>query len=67
MKIEIELKPCPFCGNTNLFVGTSAQLHGDDDEDDYAVCCDFEQGGCGATGGYQLSKIKAIELWNKRV
>ena len=66
IKIEMELKPCPFCGNTNLFVGTSDEIHEDGDKHNYAVCCDFEQGGCGACGGYELSKIKAVENWNKR-
>ena len=66
MKIDIELKPCPFCGNTNLTIGTSAVLHGDDDEDNYAVCCGVSEGGCGGTSGYALSKLKAVENWNKR-
>lgn len=33
----------------------------------YTVCCDFNQGGCGAASGYRSSVKEAVELWNKRV
>ena len=66
VKVEVELKPCPFCGNTKLFVGDSDAIKNDDDHINFTVCCDFEQGGCGATCGYELTKAKAITKWNTR-
>ena len=66
VKIEIELEPCPFCGNTDLLVGTSNEIRLDGDEDNFAVCCDVDRGGCGACSGYALSRLKAVEYWNKR-
>lgn len=63
-----ELKPCPFCGSISyLFIGTANDISGNDDEESIAVCCDFSKGGCGSSGGYRLSREKAIEAWNRRV
>ena len=66
VKVKYKLKPCPFCNNTNIVIGTSKELHGDDDVDDYAVCCNVNSGGCGACSGYSLSIGTAIKRWNKR-
>ena len=66
MTINVEIKPCPFCGNTNLIVDTSAVINGDDDKNNYAVCCSANAGGCGATSGYAVDKITAINKWNRR-
>lgn len=50
-----ELKPCPFCGNTNLSVYT------------FSVFCDATKGGCGAScGGETKTKEEAIQKWNRR-
>ena len=71
----LKLKPCPFCGGTQLFVGTIAEIEmQDEDHPDYlhsskiyAVVCDYIKGGCGAsTGGGAISKEEAIEAWNRR-
>ena len=67
IKVKIKLKPCPFCNNTNVVVGSSKELHGDGSNYEYAACCDINNGGCGACSGYYLKKIKAINKWNKRV
>lgn len=32
----------------------------------YAVLCDYENGGCGAEGGYRHSEEEAIAVWNER-
>ena len=59
-----ELKPCPFCGGTRLFVGTFAECK----MQRYAVCCDYLEGGCGASiGGNCRTEREAIEAWNRRV
>ena len=65
--VKFNLKPCPFCNNTNVVVGTSKELHGDGNNYEFAVCCDINNGGCGACSGYSTSKIKTIKRWNKRV
>lgn len=70
-----ELKPCPFCGGTKLFVGTIADCEmQDSDHPDYKynsqayiVCCSCFNGGCGAsTGGGNKTEAAAIEAWNRR-
>ena len=75
MKTDVQLKPCPFCGGTKLFVGTLAEIEmQDEDHEDYAfnkqyyaVVCDYNEGGCGAsTGGANRSADEAIEAWNRR-
>lgn len=63
---EIVLKPCPFCGGTNIRKGRSVQGHGDFAE--FLQCLE-----CGAGGpddmtlAYKLSKDTIQEAWNKRV
>ena len=34
--------------------------------DRYFVLCDYEEGGCGAGGGYRHYKEDAIYAWNER-
>lgn len=71
---ENELKPCPFCGGTNIFVGTVAEVKlMDETDEDYVLCsglfqavCDYNAGGCGASSGCCLSKDAAIAAWNRR-
>lgn len=72
---DTKLKPCPFCGGTNLFVGTIAdvEMQSEDHEDyeynseHYVVVCDYTEGGCGAsTGGGACCEEEAIEVWNRR-
>ena len=70
-----ELKPCPFCGGTQLFVGTIAEIEMMDEDNPnylhgkktYSVVCDYLEGGCGASsGGGARSEEEAIEAWNRR-
>lgn len=74
----IELKSCPFCGNTIApTIMSIAEIECDDFDDfdewkktHYAVVCDHNHVdtiGCGAsTGYYANSPEEAAELWNKR-
>lgn len=62
----VELKPCPFCGGTTLFVGTAREIHGSDDTHGYFVVCDAEYGGCGASCGAKLSEEDVMLAWNRR-
>ena len=67
-----ELKPCPFCGNTNIVIKTCSDNCCDPIMCDecpqlqYTVCCDGNNGGCGSHSGYYLKKEEAIEAWNRR-
>lgn len=67
IKLKIKLKSCPFCGNTKIFVGQGTEIQDNTYNEQYAVCCDFQQGGCGACSGYRLTKTEAIKIWNGRV
>lgn len=63
----VVLKRCPFCGNEqSLFVGGANEISDDEREIGFAVCCDFNNGGCGATGGYRSTEKEAVMSWNKR-
>ena len=67
-----ELKPCPFCGGEKLVITSCAELEICNNFEKcerthyYTVCCDFNQGGCGASSGYRPSKEEAIEAWSRR-
>ena len=58
------LKPCPFCGGTKLIV--KSETTEDNNFENYAVCCDFTHGGCGAASGYRPNIGEAVEAWNRR-
>ena len=70
-----ELKPCPFCGGTKIWIGTIAESEMQDENhpdyefnsEHYTVVCDYSEGGCGAsTGGSARTKEAAIKAWNRR-
>ena len=67
-----ELKPCPFCGGTELIITSCVELEDCNNfaecggTPNYIVCCDYKQGGCGAASGYCLNEEEAIEAWNRR-
>lgn len=54
---KIELKPCPFCGGTNIAVAK---------EDEWEVMCMDCYVNVGACCSY-YTEAEAIEAWNKRV
>lgn len=66
MSGENELKPCPICqkhGTANCADGfTIAHL----DENQFAVCCDVNRGGCGCMSGFRGTRYEAILAWNYR-
>ena len=63
-----ELSPCPFCGNADaLIIRRHNPSEGNLPElTTYAVCCNFLEGGCGASGGYRETEADAIEAWEER-
>lgn len=48
---KIEIKPCPFCGSTEIEIEDNA----------YMRCTS-----CGASSGWKDSPVEAIEAWNSR-
>lgn len=68
-----ELKPCPFCGNTNVVFVVDSEYESPKiieyniAKDAYiAVLCNASQGGCGAMGGYGSGFEEAVKKWNNR-
>jgi len=59
-KTEQELKPCPFCGRTNI---ERAEAENSNDETLWYIECQW----CGASSGVGHTKKEAITLWNDRV
>lgn len=65
---------CPFCGNTEVIVGTVSDLEFMDEFDEnyefyktmYMVCCPMNKDGCGSSSCCIGSKNKAIAAWNTR-
>lgn len=54
---KVELKPCPFCGNSVHYVKATNDPAG---QPTYAVSCQI----CGASGPRCKSKAKAKRHWN---
>jgi hypothetical protein len=73
---EQQLKACPFCQSALAPEALSEHEMedlGDCDCDchanahqNFAVCCCANSGGCGAIGGFEISKRAAIKKWNAR-
>ena len=68
-----KIKSCPFCGSAiapRIFSAYDAFPEGmlkSSIEEHWSIICDANDGGCGASGRYCTSKVKAVEEWNKRV
>lgn len=64
-ELDARLRPCPFCGNGNVRMyrrpGKDGWL------DRYYALCDYDDGGCGASGGWYHSPEEATDVWNRRV
>jgi Lar family restriction alleviation protein len=67
-----KLKPCPFCGK-EVAVFTTCKEEEDcakfevcEDVGYLCIVCDFNKGGCGASGGYHETREEAIDAWNRR-
>ena len=59
-----ELRHCPFCGNELPVIVTRAGRDGWRNR--CSVLCDYNDGGCGAEGGWYHYREEAIEAWNRR-
>jgi len=77
-----KIKPCPFCGKDVAELSDvkecedCANFENEDACPAYEemepcpwhfVVCSHYRGGCGASGGWELTEEKAIEAWNRRV
>ena len=67
------LKPCPFCGKTEIVVLDANEIEESDADSErwvpdpcYAAVCSFNEQGCGATSGYRETPELAAEVWNQR-
>jgi hypothetical protein len=68
--LEIELKPCPFCGGTNLIIRYVTEYDKPSMNDHWQIGClsvDSEGWTCGVILKCSGSKIQMIEKWNRRV
>ena len=64
-----ELKACPFCGSHSVKLSTAAKIDMDDEpgaDNEWAVVCNYNAGGCGATSGYRDTPESAVDAWNRR-
>lgn len=62
-----ELKPCPFCGGTNVEVLNALENQPEMElvglsKDNWNVLCND----CYALGGTRRTAVEAIEAWNRR-
>ena len=62
-----KIRACPFCHKNVAEICGSRELEGVDElSQEYAVCCSFLRGGCGATSGYAQTEEAAVAKWNNR-
>lgn len=54
-------KPCPMCGHASAHKILASKYPGE-----YQVVCDFLEGGCGASGGFDTGVDGALAKWNRR-
>ena len=55
---------CPFCGNEDLQLVTIPGRDGYRTR--FAVRCNYDDGGCGAEGGWRHDVDEAVACWNQR-
>lgn len=62
----IELKKCPFCGSSAVYVQQETDYYDKTKNYQFCVVCNFNWDGCGASSGYRDTMQEAIEAWNRR-
>lgn len=67
MSGETELKPCPICQKHDTAICADGFTLAHLDENQFAVCCDVNRGGCGCMSGFRGTREDAILAWNLRV
>lgn len=60
-----KLKPCPFCGRTEMLTIDSMEDYLKDDI--YRILCNIKDDGCGSSSGWYYSEEEAIRAWNTRI
>jgi Lar family restriction alleviation protein len=63
---DIEFKPCPFCGGTDIRCDNHGKVSHDPmhrDDNVWSMCCY----NCGATFPNRYNKALLVEAWNTRV
>lgn len=66
MSGETELKPCPICQKHDTAICVDGFTLAHLDENQFAVCCDVNRGGCGCMSGFRGTREDAILAWNRR-
>lgn len=67
-----DLLCCPHCGlndPVNIYTGAEVDESSGREparEESYVILCSIWAGGCGASGGYGLTKREAFKKWNTR-
>ena len=61
----MELKNCPFCGQSESVQLVSVPV-AESEQKAFSIVCDELEGGCGACMSPKDSIAEAIESWNKR-
>jgi len=62
------LLACPFCGNSKApGIFSDKELIGPHGDSWFAVCCNTQEGGCGAKSAYDPTPEMARDEWNKRI
>ena len=56
---EYKTKHCPFCGHAKTLEFSEKGVY-------FAVVCSILIGGCGGSSGYWVTKLEAVEKWNRR-
>lgn len=63
------LKPCPFCGNTDIhilqMIDSDLMTENSDPEEWFVICSLYEKG-CGTSSKRAKFSFEVLEAWNKR-
>lgn len=57
--MDVELKPCPFCGSSAVQVEQPSTHR-------FSAYCNQAEGGCSAEGALRSTREAAITAWNRR-
>ena len=58
------VRSCPFCGNPDVEMVIMPGKDGFRTK--FAVRCNYDNGGCGAEGGWRHDDQEAVDVWNQR-
>ena len=62
--LDRKVKRCPFCGYSDPEMVVIPGRDGFRTR--FAIRCNYDNGGCGAEGGWRHSPDEAVDAWNQR-